>query len=212
MFGPRHIDPPSLPSIPSEKTLSDFSLRGQQNYAHITDVNNSKRSKTADPGNQERPARRRGRPPLPAGEAKRFPLTIRTTKAQKDELLRASKAAGRSLAEEIDFRLGAVRARPAAAGNIDQIRAGLDHVLEMIGQLRTDLDDIENWVYGITVELQNTAGVGGTELIWDGAEEKFMKRPAALAPIVRSEAEKQFVTPPDAEPKPPKPKPKSRRS
>jgi hypothetical protein len=179
---------------------------------HITDVNNSKRSKTADPGRQERPAQRRGRPPLPAGEAKRFPLTIRTTKAQKDELLRAAKAAGRSLAEEIDFRLGAVRAHPAAAGNIDQILAGLDHVLNEIGQLRTDLDGIENWVYFITVDLQNTAGVGGTKLIWDEAEEKFIKRPAGLPPIVRSQAKKEFATPPDVQPKPPKPKPKSRRS
>jgi hypothetical protein len=50
---------------------------------------------------------RRGRPPLPAGEAKvkRYPLTIRSTKAMKEELSRAAKASGRSLAEDMEDRL-----------------------------------------------------------------------------------------------------------
>jgi hypothetical protein len=51
------------------------------------------------------PARRRGRPPLAPEEGKRYPLGIRTTKALRDALLSASQASGRSLAQEIEFRL-----------------------------------------------------------------------------------------------------------
>jgi hypothetical protein len=51
------------------------------------------------------PPRPRGRPPLPAGEAKRYPLAIRSTKEMKDALVRAAKLSGRSLAQEIEYRL-----------------------------------------------------------------------------------------------------------
>jgi hypothetical protein len=51
------------------------------------------------------PARRRGRPALPAEEGKRYPVGIRTTKALREALLSASRASGRSLAQEIEFRL-----------------------------------------------------------------------------------------------------------
>jgi hypothetical protein len=51
------------------------------------------------------PARRRGRPALPAEEAKRHPLGIRTTKKLKDLLQRAADSSGRSVAQEIEFRL-----------------------------------------------------------------------------------------------------------
>jgi hypothetical protein len=164
-------------------------------------VNNSKHSETADPGRRNRAARPRGRPPLPAEEAKRSPLTIRTTKAQKDELLRAGKAAGRSLAEEIKFRLGAVRARPATEGEDDfeQILAGLEEVMGLAVDLRVALEEIENWVYSSIITLRKATGARGTTpLWWDG--EKFVPRPADLLPIV----------PPDIEPETPKPRPKSR--
>jgi hypothetical protein len=192
---------PSFPSIASEKTLADFPLHGQSNYEHITDVNNSKRSETADPDRRERAARPRGRPPLSAEEAKRSPLTIRATKAEKDELLRAGKAAGRSLAEEIKFRLGAVRARPATEGEDDfeQILAGLDQVMDLAIDLQIALDEIENWVYFSIIALRKATGAGGAKLMWDEAEEKFIPRPADLPPRL----------PPDVEPEPPKPKPKS---
>jgi hypothetical protein len=52
--------------------------------------------------NSKRP---RGRPALPAESVKRHALGIRTTKALKDALLRASQESGRSLAQEIEFRL-----------------------------------------------------------------------------------------------------------
>jgi hypothetical protein len=50
-------------------------------------------------------APRRGRPRLPAEEGKRYPIAIRTTKDLKERLERASKASGRSLAQELEFRL-----------------------------------------------------------------------------------------------------------
>jgi len=62
-------------------------------------VNKSKRTGTATP------PKPRGRPPLPPGEGKRTPLTIRSTQALKEELVKAAKASGRSLAQEIELRL-----------------------------------------------------------------------------------------------------------
>jgi hypothetical protein len=49
--------------------------------------------------------RPRGRPPHNPDDVKQHTLSIRTTKALKDELVRASKVSGRSLAGEIEFRL-----------------------------------------------------------------------------------------------------------
>ena len=148
--------------------------------------------------------RPRGRPPLPAEEAKRSPLTIRTNKAQKDELLRAAKAAGRSLAEEIDFRLGAVRAHPATEGKDDfeQILAGLEQVIDLIADLEVTLEDVAGWVYSTILALRKATGAGGTKLMWDEGEKKFVPRPAELPPNAR----------PDVERKPPEQKAKSRRA
>jgi hypothetical protein len=53
----------------------------------------------------EEKARRRGRPRLPAEQGKRHPIAIRTTKELKERLERASAASGRSLAQEMEFRL-----------------------------------------------------------------------------------------------------------
>jgi hypothetical protein len=49
--------------------------------------------------------RPRGRPRHNIDEAKRHPLTIRTTKALKDALVAAANSSSRSLAGEIEFRL-----------------------------------------------------------------------------------------------------------
>jgi hypothetical protein len=47
----------------------------------------------------------RGRPPLPADAVKRHALGIRTTAALREALLNATRASGRSMAAEIEFRL-----------------------------------------------------------------------------------------------------------
>jgi hypothetical protein len=49
--------------------------------------------------------RPRGRPSVPAEKAKRYPLAIRTTKRLKDLLQHAADSSGRSLAQEVEFRL-----------------------------------------------------------------------------------------------------------
>jgi len=49
--------------------------------------------------------RRRGRPPLTAGEAKRASFNTRLRAGLKNRLETAAQAAGRSLSEEIEFRL-----------------------------------------------------------------------------------------------------------
>ncbi len=49
--------------------------------------------------------KKRGRPPLPPEAGKRFPLNMRTTKNIRDELQAAAHASGRSLAQEVEYRL-----------------------------------------------------------------------------------------------------------
>ena len=51
------------------------------------------------------PTRKRGRPPLPEGEGKRYPLSMRTTKALRSRLEAARIDSGRSLAQEVEHRL-----------------------------------------------------------------------------------------------------------
>jgi hypothetical protein len=66
----------------------------------------AKADETPEVGELVRPAaRRRGRPALAAEEGKRYPIGIRTTKALREKLLSTSRASGRSLAQEIEFRL-----------------------------------------------------------------------------------------------------------
>jgi hypothetical protein len=50
-------------------------------------------------------ARRRGRPRLPAGQAKRASFNTRLREHTKERLEQAAASAGRSLSEEIEFRL-----------------------------------------------------------------------------------------------------------
>jgi len=47
----------------------------------------------------------RGRPPLPPEEGKRVPLNMRTTQDLRDKIEAAAKAAGRSIAQEVEIRL-----------------------------------------------------------------------------------------------------------
>src|SRR5262245_15284207 len=53
-------------------------------------------------GKERRP---RGRPKLAAGEAKRAPLVIRTSKEVRTALEEAARLSGRSLTAEIEYRL-----------------------------------------------------------------------------------------------------------
>lgn len=51
------------------------------------------------------PRKRRGRPPLPPKKGKRYPLSLRTTKELQELLHQASDRTGRSIAQEVEFRL-----------------------------------------------------------------------------------------------------------
>ena len=52
-----------------------------------------------------KPARKRGRPPLPPEEGKRYPLNMRTTKEVREKLEAAASESGRSLTQEVEFRV-----------------------------------------------------------------------------------------------------------
>ncbi len=49
--------------------------------------------------------RRRGRPKLPAGEGKRYPLSLRTTREIRELIEREAIMSGRSLAQEAEYRI-----------------------------------------------------------------------------------------------------------
>jgi hypothetical protein len=104
-------------------------------------------------------------------------LTIRTTQAHKAELLRAAKAAGRSLAEEIEFRLGATRTHRSTGGDFEQIFAMLDQIMDWVVDAETTLTEVVGFVYHTILALQEATGSDGTKLMWDEGEEKFVPRP-----------------------------------
>jgi hypothetical protein len=90
--------------------------------------------------------RRRGRPRLPTDQGKRYPIAIRTTKELKERLERASEASGRSLAQELEFRLersfgvqditDAVRPLTAQIGELALLIIGLH---DRVGAHETEL-------------------------------------------------------------------------
>jgi hypothetical protein len=133
------------------------------------------------------PRRPPGRPRHNPDEVKRQPLTIRTTSAVKARLVKAAKAGGRSLAEEIEFRLGAAQAH-FIDGDVDQTLAALDHVADLAAELQNTLEDVQGWLYSITLALRKAGSTGPTKLVWDEVEQKFVPRPAALSPNVAREA------------------------
>jgi hypothetical protein len=53
----------------------------------------------------EQPKRKRGRPPKYAGEGKRQNFSFRITEKMRERLIAAVKESGRSISEEIEFRL-----------------------------------------------------------------------------------------------------------
>ncbi len=50
--------------------------------------------------------KKRGPKPLPPDEGKRLPLNMRTTKEVRASIERAAKESGRSLAQEVEYRIG----------------------------------------------------------------------------------------------------------
>jgi TraY domain len=57
------------------------------------------------PENRRKVARPRGRPPLPQAEGKRHALALRVTAERRNALEEAAAQSGRSLSQEIEFRL-----------------------------------------------------------------------------------------------------------
>ncbi len=51
------------------------------------------------------PTRKRGRPRLPADQGKRVPLNMRTTREVREKMEAAARRSGRSLAQEVEWRL-----------------------------------------------------------------------------------------------------------
>lgn len=57
------------------------------------------------PSASKAPTRKRGRPRLPPEEGKRHPINMRTTKEVREKLEAASRWSGRSLAQEVEYRI-----------------------------------------------------------------------------------------------------------
>ena len=113
------------------------------------------------------PKRRpRGRPALPAEEVKRHPVGFRTTAALKDQLEKAAKASGRSVAQEVEFRLEGSFRNEALLGEAMTLTFGrwLAGLLALLGKtmrhagtemarreldqhkdIRAGISELENW-------------------------------------------------------------------
>jgi hypothetical protein len=103
------------------------------------------------------PPPRRGRPALPAEAGKRYPLGIRTTKALRDALLSASHVSGRSLAQEIEFRLE----RSFLQANL------VDEVCSVLERLRAEgRESLEQFLK----ELRQERAAADEEAYWHWSE------------------------------------------
>jgi hypothetical protein len=84
--------------------------------------------------------RHRGRPRLPAEHGKRYPIAIRTTKELKERLEGASKASGRSLAQELEFRLERSFEIQDIAGSVYPLIARISDQISELGSFITAAD------------------------------------------------------------------------
>jgi len=83
-----------------EKSLIDLAMSIKS-----CDIDAADKSRSSEMPRAPKDRRPRGRPTLPPDEAKRHSLGIRTTKKIKDALQRAADLSGRSVAQEIEFRI-----------------------------------------------------------------------------------------------------------
>jgi hypothetical protein len=74
-------------------------------------------------GQDQPPKRPRGRPPKYAGEGKRQNFSFRITEKVRQRLIEAVKQSGRSLSEEIEYRIGLSFSFEEARGDFDKMRA-----------------------------------------------------------------------------------------
>jgi hypothetical protein len=87
----------------------------------------------------EENVRSRGRPRVSAEQGKRYPIAIRTTKFLKERLERASKASGRSLAQELEFRL-------ERSFEVQDITKAVSPLIDQIGKLVVVFDSFDETV------------------------------------------------------------------
>ncbi len=74
--------------------------------------------------------KKRGRPALPAGEGKRWPLNTRTTRETRDWLEAAAAASGRSLTQQVEFYLEAAQSNQQKDELTYQV---MEHIYEQFG-------------------------------------------------------------------------------
>src|SRR5262245_51193957 len=78
----------------------------------------------AEMTDQDQPPKRpRGRPPKYAGQGKRQNFSFRITEKTRERLIESVKQSGRSLSEEIEFRLNRDLNWEETKGDINEMRA-----------------------------------------------------------------------------------------
>ena len=89
--------------------------------------------------------RRRGRPPKDQTEVKRHALGVRTTKALKEKLEDAAATTGRSVAQEVEYRLEqSFRGDKHIAIPLDLLKLMIETAEARTGQAWTE--DFATWV------------------------------------------------------------------
>jgi hypothetical protein len=89
--------------------------------------------------------KRRGRPPKNDADVKRHPLGVRTTKALKEKLEAAAASTGRSVAQEVEYRLEeSFRGEKHIAIPLDLLKVMIQSAEMRTGQIWTE--DFSTWV------------------------------------------------------------------
>lgn len=133
------------------------------------------------PAPTKKRAVKRGRPPLPPGKGKRYPLNMRTTKETRDWLAAISKANGRSLSQEVEFLVEKARlGEDAAREQLKQEFAGPHNyaLAKIIAFLAGEIEDLMNTRW--TEDL-------GTFKVVETAIHTVLKRIQTPAPAVPRE-------------------------
>ena len=161
---------------------------------------------SARPGASDAP-RPPGRPRHNADELKRTPLSIRTTASLKRALEEVAKASGRSLAQEIEYRLWRsfdrdhgqlVTAEDSPVARLDQAVEDIDWRLDELRDRLREVREIYE-IGGITRPVY--LGKLSVKIDDDGTVLLIVRRAGRVVDVTRLDLEPRDER--DAEPKPP---------
>src|SRR4051794_3753717 len=102
-----------------------------------------------------KPPKRPGRPALPPERGKRYALGFRTTKELRDSLQQAADSSGRSLAQEIEFRLEQTFAAESASVYFVERLVAVNEVY--VDVMNRQMQSLQSHIVSLTDKLAQSA-------------------------------------------------------